>query len=744
MNEKKITKLHILILASFVILNILNTYFQTTLLLNRYISPVERSLRGELTAFFGNFSFLLFVIIITYAIFKKDKNRFKTLIIVTGILNVFIFLMNIFTMFYGTTFTLHSFQIFKNPSEGVSDGLFSESLLQLFTYYRILIFVPLFTLLTLYFIYKKSTKGNIIKTKINLNQYIIASLSFVIILIGSIFSYSFMTLKTNNNVNAIEGTRGIQNFGLYPYYVGEFIGLHFHETSKESMKIENDQELFDAFDFYNKNKSEYLNFIDNQSYSNELILKDSLLETNNYLNLNEDDSLTGIFKDKNLVLVHLESLNYFLFEVLDIKSEFTFLNELFKESFVFENYYTSVGMGVSSDAEFSVLTGLYPNGYTTFYRDYEKGNFEIDSLATLFGKNEYRTKVYHGDHKDFYNRENAYKDLLGFSEPYYSIDEFVKRDNFKTYKEYLKAREKGIDYHGLKITSPWPSEFEMFDAMYEDMETFNGDKSFVLPMYLTPHTPFLFNPTKNSLEHIKNYSKLKSLTKRYIENASYVDELTKSLLFDYGTGESRIDENSVYVFYSDHGSSIKNNDLSLLFDRELNTLEERRILQQAIAFIYAPSSEIDPKTKLNKGLMTGVQSHVRTHTDLYRTIGDLFGLFNEDDFYFGTHGLSMEPGYAIDNRVQDIIFDNLDDLNNPYITSLRNSKKIFPYLDYSKYNYIFNAIERFKNLNDLMLIDDTVYKNLKKQYKKLKDWYLFTNIIKRVIIIHTLIRTSSY
>ena len=44
-----------------------------------------------------------------------------------------------------------------------------------------------------------------------------------------------------------------------------------------------------------------------------------------------------------------------------------FLNALKTQSVVFENFYTSVGIGVSSDAEIATLTGLYPSGISNLY-----------------------------------------------------------------------------------------------------------------------------------------------------------------------------------------------------------------------------------------------------------------------------------------------------------------------------------------------------------------------------------------
>ena len=64
----------------------------------------------------------------------------------------------------------------------------------------------------------------------------------------------------------------------------------------------------DDFDEYNKNKESYTNLW-GETYSNKLniadastVILDESIETR---------QLNGIFHDKNLVLIHLESFNYF-------------------------------------------------------------------------------------------------------------------------------------------------------------------------------------------------------------------------------------------------------------------------------------------------------------------------------------------------------------------------------------------------------------------------------------------------
>ena len=79
--------------------------------------------------------------------------------------------------------------------------------------------------------------------------------------------------------------------------------------------------------------------------------------------LGDVTTLNGIFADKNVVYIQLETINTFLvdgscefLEELNLMPDF---KKLISESYFFENFYSNVGSGNSSDAEISGLTGLY-------------------------------------------------------------------------------------------------------------------------------------------------------------------------------------------------------------------------------------------------------------------------------------------------------------------------------------------------------------------------------------------------
>lgn len=206
-------------------------------------------------------------------------------------------------------------------------------------------------------------------------------------------------------------------------------------------------------------------------------------------NLSTSNDLTGIFKDKNLVLIHLESLNQFLLDHPAIGENFTFLKDLFKESFVLNNVYTNVGMGVSSDGELSILTGLNPVGDETLYWENNNMNYDLTSLVKYFNELDYYTEAIHGDKETFYNRDVVYPDLLTFDE-FYAIEDFIE-DGYVVEDGYLFN-----EIENLVHNSPWISDFHLADytSQLGNSLLSNSEQFFLFPITMMGHTPFDFDP----------------------------------------------------------------------------------------------------------------------------------------------------------------------------------------------------------------------------------------------------------
>jgi lipoteichoic acid synthase len=689
MVSKKTIKQYYIYITLFIFLNIMNTYVLTVQNINRYIAPFRHTLIGEINSFLGNFSVLFFVLLVVFLIFNNAKSRMKVLFYITLFLNIMIYFLGLFNLFFGTSFSMAARTIFKNPAGGFAIGVLVESFLELFTYWRIIVFIPFFIL---WIFYLKSNREELKKYvfPLRFKRYASGFLSVILILYSAISIY-YHSYQNTLPLNAVKSTFAIQNLGVYPYYIGEILGEPFELNYRSFLNIESDKELAEKFQSYNKNRSSYVNFFDQQTYSNRLTLEQAVDTIYIDSSLANGDQLHGILADRNIVLVQIESLNHFLLEIDATNAFLPFLNQIMQESFVFNNFYNNVGMGVSSDGELAVLTGLYPMGDRTLYWDYQKINYELNSIVNYFNQKNYYTKAIHGDVENFYNRNEIYPNLMKFDE-FYSLEDFI-RDGYDVKNGYIYNQVLGSVHH-----SPWVSDYYLADYVYQYGQTFEENEKFMFfPVTMMPHTPFDYGVEGASKDIYPQYADLIStLTLKYINYTEYYDETIKRF-FVGDQNENQILDNTVYIFYSDHGSGLKNGDLDILYDRELSVLETRQILQKGIGFIYVPGEEIIDlgNYSIKKGLLTGQQNLVRSQVDLYRTIIELFDLPAGTDSYFGVHGLSKEPTFALDNRLMDVVLDD-------YFYSMRNSSNVFP-SNQNVSKEVYRYILEFKLLSDYLL-----------------------------------------
>lgn len=700
---------YLLFLVLYFVLNILNTYFLTIQDINKYIAPFKHSLFGEINALLGNFSVLLLFYLIICIIFKKTKNRMKSLLFITLVLNLFVFLLGFFNLYYGTAFSYEAFDIFRNPAGGIAHGMLGEFLYELFIYYRIAVFAPIIILSISYVCISKKYKNIPIKTitPIRIKQYLIITFVIALTFVTSLYGFVRSFRKSDLPVQSAMSTYAVQNFGVYPFYLTNLLGVNYNQTNRSQLGIETDDELRDAYQKINKNQIQYQNILDGKYYSNQLYLDDLNNVTYIDQSLIDGELINGIFKDKNIVLIQLETINYYLFEIPEIKQRFKFLNKLLEESYVFENYYTTVGMGVSADAEVSVLTGLYPNGHSTLYWDYNETKFDLDTIPKLFNQKNYSTQAIHGDYARFYNRDVVYyndvleNSLMGFNKPYYSLESYME--------DYPGIIENGYIYDKNREPhkSPWISDFMLADTIskFGQEEILNNQKFMLFPITMMPHTPFEFHPEPDRII-LENQNKLNKITQKYINFSDYYDKIFKNFFLNE-KGENEIDTNTVYLFYGDHGSGLKNGDLNVLFNRKerMSSEEERKHLLHVEALLYVPSKVIKNINgfPINEGLIKGVQDKVRGHIDIYRTIIELFGLNANNDFYVGANLLSDEETFVLDNKLLDVVLDN-------QFYSMRYIKKTFPSnMDIDK--------ETFEYIKKVKLLNDLLYKDIKRLNK---------------------------
>ncbi len=666
---------------------------------NRYIAPFKHTFAGEFNALLGNFSVLFLFTLLAFLLIKKAKSRMLFLLILTFILNFYIFWMGVFNLFFGTAFSIPASTIFNNPSDGFAMGTFLNALLELVTYARIIVFWPFIILLTLYILSNRKALSQI-RFKLNIRKHVSGFLIVMLMSFISIFSYYYQ-YKETLPLNSAKSTFAVQNLGVYPYYLGEFIGQPFDLDLEKFLELEDADDLAAAYQEYNKNQTSYVNFFDSLTYSNRLSLNQAV--DNIYIDptISNGESLHGILEGRNMVLVHLESLNSFLLQHQDTNERLIFMNQLLSESFVFNNFYNNVGMGVSSDGELSVLTGLYPMGDRTLYWEYKNIDYKLNSIPDYFNQLGYHTEAIHGDNQTFYNRDQVYPEMYGFDN-FYSLEDFVE-DGYDVKEGYLYDTA-----NNLRHISPWTSDYHLADYTFEFGTSLvnQGTPFMIFSLTMMPHTPYEYDPNGYRTDIYPQYNNLISgLMMRYINYVDYVDDVLKRF-FISETGSDQTLDNTVYVFYSDHGSGIKNGDLDVLFDRDLSVLETRQMLQQVPAWIYVPGNEYVSfgDYQIRKGLITGEQDLVRSQVDLYRTLIELFNLPVIHNAYYGVHGMSTEPTFALDNRLLDVALDD-------YFASMRNPTKVFPKTEVMS-DETYQYILRFKQLSDIIVSKGHIQKTI--------------------------------
>ena len=123
----------------------------------------------------------------------------------------------------------------------------------------------------------------------------------------------------------------------------------------------------------------------------------------------KDKNYTGIFKNKNLIFVMMESMDDWM-----VNEEVTpTMHEMMNHGFNFTNHYSpGYVTGETANTEFVANTGMYPSinklspNYAYIDNDYPY------SIANLFKKEGYITNSFHRSSGFIYNRKYAFESWI--------------------------------------------------------------------------------------------------------------------------------------------------------------------------------------------------------------------------------------------------------------------------------------------------------------------------------------------
>ena len=330
---------------------------------------------------------------------------------------------------------------------------------------------------------------------------------------------------------------------------------------------------------------------------------------------NKKNDYSNIFKGKNVLVIHAESLQSFVINrSFNNKDVTPFINKMTKEGIYFSNYYSEVGVGTSSDAEFTFSTSLMPSSNGTVFVNYF--DREYQTIQKSFKDNGYYVFSMHGNTGDFWNRATMHKNMgydKFYSKSSYDVDEIIglgisDKSFFKQSVEIIKeVNSNNKPFFGTLITltnhTPW-SDLDLMDE-YDATWTVdvNGEKI------------------------VRDYLKGTTMGD-YLRSVHYMDQAIESFINDLD--REGILDNTVIVIYGDHDARISKKNYNLMYNydpyndsikedgddgyRDYNDYEYK--LDRKVPFIIWSK---DKKYKKEVKTVTGM-------IDAYPILSNLFGV----------------------------------------------------------------------------------------------------------------------
>ena len=320
----------------------------------------------------------------------------------------------------------------------------------------------------------------------------------------------------------------------------------------------------------------------------------------------EGEDYRGVARGMNLLLVQVESLNDFVIGAEYEGEELTpNLNALIAEdSFYFDRFYSTTGVGNTCDAEFATLNSLYANDQRECYRMYVDNTY--DGLPWMLRREGYSTMAFHGYVKTFWNREEAYKNQ--------GIEHFYSQDELEM-----------TEISGFGLTDK-----EMFRQAVDILKT-KEEPFFGFMITLTNHIPYDMPQSLADLELAEDDRG--TMFGRYLQTVHYTDEAF-GVLIDR-LKEAGLYDNTMIVIYGDH--------------QGLN--KETTEIRESMTAYLGKEYDFDEMLKVPLIIhVPGLGDHkvvttVGGQVDTAPTIANLMGLEFRQPYQFGHDLLNTDEGF---------------------------------------------------------------------------------------------------
>lgn len=550
MNIRKTPKVPLIIIAALLLW--IKTYivYKTS-----FDIKIENTLQ-ELILFINPLSFLLFIFGIGLLL-KKDKSRTRYIISISFILSFILYGNVVFYRFFDDFLTLPVLFQTSNFSDLGTSASAIMSWKDIFYFSDVIMLILIIKIKPTWFSLQNYSRAN-------RRAYFLVATALVFFNLGLAESERPQLLTRTFDREML-----VKNIGTYNYHV---------------------------YDIFLQSKS---------SAQRALADGSELADIDNYVRagyIEPDKEMFGAAKEKNLIIVSLESLQNFVINSEVNGQEITpFLNDFIGESYYFDQFYHQTQQGKTSDSEFILDNSLYPlNRGAVFFT--HSGN-EFESMTEKLGENGYYTTAMHANNKSFWNRDIMY-DSLGY-ERFYSLP------------DYDVTEENSVNW-GMKDIPFFKQSVEHMKQMPQPFST--------KMITLTNHYPFTLDEEDKLIDP---YTSNDGTVNRYFQTVRYMDEAVKNFITDLK--EAGLYENSVIVMYGDHYGISENHNkaMSQYLGKDITPFVSTQ-LQQVPMIIHIP------------GQNGKIISKVSGQIDLKPTIMHLLGIDTKEDIQFGSDIFSEE------------------------------------------------------------------------------------------------------
>ncbi len=646
----------------FVILNVLNAAVLRAFVLGSHTIFDFDTILADLTfvLLIGSFTHLF-----------REQGKFIYMFIVTVLLSAICVINSSYYTFYSefsSISQLSTAQFITDVGDAVVENVLEPKDL-------IYILSPII-LLFLHYVYKKKDYKYLHTIRRNRNGFI----GTICIAIGTgiIFAFTLTGTDISRLTKLWMRESVVEKYGIYIYHVNDLVKSL---EPKFAALFGYDSALKEFNEFYSDVK---------QPATNEF---------------------TGIFEGKNILVIHGESMQNFLIGLEFNGQEVTpNLNKLAAKGMYFNNFYSQVHIGTSSDTEFTLNTSLMPASIGTAFVDY--ADKEYVSIPKLLKEKGYYSFAMHANKGNFWNRRTMHLNL-GYDH-LYAKDEFVIDE------------EIGL---GLSDVSFFKQAVQKLKTITEEHDKYYG--TFIM---LSNHTPFsdvekygefdvdiketVINPETGKEEVISHPYMEGTKLGNYFKSAHYAD-YALGIFFDELEKERLLD-NTVVIFYGDHDARLDQSEYERLYNYDITTDDikdeddptyidfneyEYELNRKVPFIIWSKDSDMEPVT----------YSYPMGMYDVMPTLGNMFGFYNKyalghdifnvkDDniVIFPTGNWLTKDLYYNSNKEEyyNYTFDKTSDTPNNFVVSQKmiddNNQKVDKILAVSNNILVYDLIRNSK------------------------------------------------